>query len=88
MGPEPSVIVSTFLLAGMTHRLAGKSSTNQIDRFQFLAGQRGHILVAWDVGPVLRQHATTPGVLLHLPRNLIASSNLEPEIHPPNTTKQ
>ena len=67
MGPEPSVIVSTFLLAGMTHRLAGKSSTNQIDRFQFLAGQRGHILVAWDVGPVLRQHPLAPRIALHLP---------------------
>ena len=87
MRPEPSVIVSSFLLAGMRHRLTGKSSTNYIDWRKLLTGQRGHIFVAWHVRPVLRQDTATPVVFLHLPRHREPCA-FEPYVHAPYSTKQ
>ena len=58
------------LFAGFGHGLTWKPRTNQIDRLQFVSCQRREILVAFDVGPMLREHLAAKWIKLDLPFDL------------------
>jgi hypothetical protein len=74
--PHPSLIVRTFLLACMAHRLARNASTDKVNLplSRIANRKRPHVAPASDVWPVLRQHAAGIGVDLDLPPALHAST--------------
>jgi hypothetical protein len=51
----------------MAEVLTGEASTNNINCSKVVTADITHILVDWDLGPVLAKHSLTVGVDLHKP---------------------
>jgi hypothetical protein len=85
--PEVALVGSTATGASEAMGLAGKSSAENIDGFEFGTTDCSDILVAPHVRPVLREHRPTKRVNLHLPRHLKARPR-EPQIEAADAGEQ
>jgi hypothetical protein len=87
--PHPSLIVRTFLLACMAHRLARDASTNEVNLpiGRISHRKRPHVGPSSHAGPVLRKHVAGIGVDLDLPPAIHAGS-LKSEVEAPDPGEQ
>jgi len=87
--PHPSLIVRSFLLACVAHRLARNASTDQIDPplIRRPRRERANVAPASDLRPVLREHTAGVVVDLDLPPALHAST-LEPKVEAADASEE
>jgi hypothetical protein len=80
LGPEVPFVVCTSLRARDGERLTWVSSANNVNGGEVSSSDIFHILIAGSVGPVLREHRPTVGVLLDLPHHRAKASAFQSEL--------